>query len=165
MDLDFFLTNNHIFSSTFSALTVCNTHFWISKYSKFIFTWSPGWSVLVCKIPQFLVKSYRFGQFIILFPNFFTLTFCNIHFWIWKYSKFIFMWPPVWSILVCKIPQFLVKSYQFGQLLILFYKFDILRLLKIYIFFVLPSQPNTDFFRLQLMDYKRNELILHFNSF
>ena len=31
---------------------------------------------------------------------------CNIHFWIWKYSKFIFMWCPIWSTLVCKIPQF-----------------------------------------------------------
>ena len=50
----------------FSALTVCNIHFWIWKYSKFIFTWSPLWSILVCKIPQFLVKGYRFVQLIIL---------------------------------------------------------------------------------------------------
>ena len=37
----------HFFSST-SALTVCNIHFWIWKYSKFIFMWSPFgpfWSV------------------------------------------------------------------------------------------------------------------------
>ena len=34
-------------------------------------------------------------------------TVCNIHFWIWKQSKFVFMWPLFWFILVCKIPQFL----------------------------------------------------------
>ena len=56
-----------IFSSTFSDLTVCNIHFWIWKYSKFIFMWSPLWSILVCKIPQFLAKSYRFRQLITLF--------------------------------------------------------------------------------------------------
>ena len=39
------------FSSTFSDLTVCNIHFWIWKYSKFIFMWSPLWFILVCKIP------------------------------------------------------------------------------------------------------------------
>ena len=36
------------FSYTFSALTVCTIHFWIWKYSKFIFMWSPFcpfWSV------------------------------------------------------------------------------------------------------------------------
>ena len=43
-------------SSIFSALTVCNIHFLNWKYSKFIFMWS----ILVCKIPQFLAKSYRF---------------------------------------------------------------------------------------------------------
>ena len=36
-----------------------------------------------------------------------------------------------WSILVCKIPQFWAKSYQFGQLIILFQKVDTMRLLKI----------------------------------
>ena len=30
-------TNDFIFSSTFSAITVCNIHFWIWKKSKFIF--------------------------------------------------------------------------------------------------------------------------------
>ena len=44
------------FSSTFSALAVCNIYFWNWKYSKFIFMWSPFWSILVCKMPQF------FGQ-------------------------------------------------------------------------------------------------------
>ena len=43
------------FSSTFSDLTVCNIHFWIWKYSKFIFMWSPLWSILVFKIPQKLL--------------------------------------------------------------------------------------------------------------
>ena len=43
-------------SSIFSAPTVCNIHFWNWKYSKFIFMWS----ILVCKMPQFLAKSYRF---------------------------------------------------------------------------------------------------------
>ena len=35
--------------------------------------------------------------------TFSTLTACNIYFWIWKYSKFIFMWSTLWSLLVCKI--------------------------------------------------------------
>ena len=38
---------------------------------------------------------------------------------------------PLWSILVCKIPQFWVVSYRFRQLIILFQKVDTLRLLKI----------------------------------
>ena len=43
---------------------------------------------------------------------FFHLIFqlCKIHFWIWKLSKFIFMWSPLWSILVSKIPQFGSKA-------------------------------------------------------
>ena len=45
------------FLSTFSALTVCNIHFYIWKWSKFIFLWSPLWSILVCKIPQFWAKA------------------------------------------------------------------------------------------------------------
>ena len=36
---------------------------------------------------------------------FWALTFCDIHFCIWKFSKFIFMWFLLWSILVCKIPE------------------------------------------------------------
>ena len=43
---------------------------------------------------------------IIFHVLFFTLTVCNIHFYIWKSSKFIFMWSSLWSILVCKIPYF-----------------------------------------------------------
>ena len=43
------------------------------------------------------------------------------------------MWSPLWSILVCKIPQFLAKSYRFRQLITLFQKVDTLRLLRIYI--------------------------------
>ena len=50
-----------LFSSTFSVLTVCNIHFWIWKYSKFIFLWSLFWFFLICKTPQFLAKSNRFG--------------------------------------------------------------------------------------------------------
>ena len=42
--------------------------------------------------------------------TFLTLTVCNIHFYIWKWSKFIFLWSPLWSILVCKIPQFWAKA-------------------------------------------------------
>ena len=44
------------FSSTFSTLSVCNSHFCIWKQSKFIFMWSYIWSILVCKIPQFWEK-------------------------------------------------------------------------------------------------------------
>ena len=77
--------------------------------------------------------------------TFSALTVCNIHFWIWKCSKFIFLWSPLCSILVCKIPQFLAKSYRFGQL-ILFEKVDILRLLKIYIMFCPPAEVKYQFF-------------------
>ena len=49
-----------------------------------------------------------------------TLTVCNIHFLIWKYWKFIFIWPHLWLILVCKISQCLAKSYRYWRLIILF---------------------------------------------
>ena len=49
------------------------------------------------------------------------------------------MWSPLWSLLVCKIPQFLTKSYPFRQLITLFQKVDTLRLLKIYIMFCQPA--------------------------
>ena len=42
--------------------------------------------------------------------TFSNLTVCDIHFWIWKCSKFIFMWFSLWFILVCKIPQFWAKA-------------------------------------------------------
>ena len=47
----------HFFLSTFSALTVCNIHFYIWKWSKFIFLWSHLWPILVCKIHQFWAKA------------------------------------------------------------------------------------------------------------
>ena len=53
------------FLSKFSALTVFNIHFWIWKYSKFIFVWSPFWYILVWKIPHLLAKNYQFGQLIV----------------------------------------------------------------------------------------------------
>ena len=43
------------------------------------------------------------------------------------------MWSFLWSILVCKMLQFLTKSYRFEQLITLFWKVDNLRLLKIHI--------------------------------
>ena len=39
-----------LFSSPFWALTVCDFYFCIQKLSRFIFMWSPLWSILVCKI-------------------------------------------------------------------------------------------------------------------
>ena len=59
-----------------------------------------------------------------------------------KYSKFNFIWSPISSILVIKIPQILVKSYQFRQLIILFQKADTLGLPKnlCYVFAHPPSQ-------------------------
>ena len=84
--------------------------------------------------------------------TFSALPACNIHFWIWKYLK-LFSISFVWSILICKIPQFFAKSYWFGQLIILFQKVDTLRLLKIYIMFCLTAGAKYPFFRLQLMDY------------
>ena len=35
---------------------------------------------------------------------------CNIHFFIWKWSKSILLWPLLCSILVCKIHQFWPKA-------------------------------------------------------
>ena len=57
------------------------------------------------------------------------------------------MWSPLCSILVCKIPQFLVKTYRFGQLIIHFQKVDTLRLLKIYIMFCPPARAKYPFFQ------------------
>ena len=68
-----------------------------------------------------------------------------MHLWIWKYSKLIFMWSSFWSILVCKISQFLAKSYRLGQLIILFWKVDALRLLKIYIYFFPSAEAKCPF--------------------
>ena len=38
--------------------------------------------------------------------TFSALTLHKIHFWIWKYLKFILKWSPLWYILILKIPQF-----------------------------------------------------------
>ena len=38
--------------------------------------------------------------------TFWATTICDIHFCIWKMSKFIFMESALWSILVCKVPEF-----------------------------------------------------------
>ena len=38
--------------------------------------------------------------------TFWALTVCDIHFCVWKMSKFVFMGSPFWSILDCKIPEF-----------------------------------------------------------
>ena len=53
-------TNDPIFSSTFSALPVCN----ISEYenTQNPFSNSLLWSILVCKIPQCFAKSYSLRQ-------------------------------------------------------------------------------------------------------
>ena len=84
-------------------------------------------------------------------PTFSDLTVCNIHFWIWKYSKFIFMGSPLRSILVCKIPQVLAKSYRFRQLITLFQKEDEVTKNLYYVLSTRRSQIHI--FRLQLMDY------------
>ena len=52
-----------------------------------------------------------------------------------KIVKIRFHWSPLWSILVCKIPQFWGKGNRFGQSIILFKKVDNLTLLKIHIMF------------------------------
>ena len=57
------------------------------------------------------------------------------------------MWSPLQSILVCKIPQFLVKSYRFKQLITLFQKVDTLVLLKIYMMFCPPAGAKYPFFQ------------------
>ena len=63
------------------------------------------------------------------------------------YSKFIFMWSPIWSLLVCKTPRFLAKSYQFRQLIALFQKVDTLMLLKLYTMFCPPTRAKYQFFQ------------------
>ena len=90
--------------------------------------------------------------------TFSDLTVCNIHFWIWKYSKFVFMWSPLWSILACKISQYLVRTYQFRQFVTFFYKVDTLRLLKIYIMLCTSAGAKSPFSR--LMDYYRSAIPL-----
>ena len=55
------------FSSTFCNLTVCNIHFWIWKYWKFVFMWSPLRSILACKISKYLVRTYQFREFVTFF--------------------------------------------------------------------------------------------------
>ena len=45
------------------------------------------------------------------------------------------MWSPLWSILLCKIPQLFAKSFLFGQLIRLFEKKDTMMLPKIHIMF------------------------------
>ena len=70
-----------------------------------------------------------------------------------KMLKIHFYGVPLWSILVCKIAQFLAKSYQFRQLVTLFQKVDTLRLLKIYSMFCSLAGAKYPFFKVQLMDY------------
>ena len=83
------------------------------------------------------------GQMSRLFSfTFSALTVCNIYFWIWDYSKFIFMWSPLSFILVCKKSQFWVIT--------LFYEIDTLRLLKIYI--ILWPPPISSFQRFILTE-------------
>ena len=75
--------------------------------------------------------------------TFYTLIACEIIFEFEKNSKFMSC---LWSILACKVPQFLARSYQFGQLIILFQKVDTMRLLKIYIIFCPPITAKYSFF-------------------
>ena len=80
--------------------------------------------------------------------TFSTLTACNCSFLNLKIIKIHFhAFPFFLSILVCKIPQYLPKSYRSGQLVILFQKVDILRLLKMYIRFCLPATAKYPFFQ------------------
>ena len=65
-----------------------------------------------------------------------------------------FIWSNGWSILICKIPQFLTQSYRFRQLITLFEKVDTLRWPAIYIMFCTPVRAKYLFFRVQLMDYR-----------
>ena len=67
--------------------------------------------------------------------------------------KIHFYGVPLWSILVCKIAQFLAKSYHFRQLVTLFQKVDTLRLLKICSMFCSLAGAKYPFFKVQLMDY------------
>ena len=66
-----------------------------------------------------------------------TFSALTVTFFIWKQSKFILMWSPLWSLLVCKILQFWAKASNSD--IILFYKVDTPRLLKIHIMFCLSS--------------------------
>ena len=61
------------FPSTFSILGVCNIHFGIWKYSKFILMWSSLWSILVCKTHYTFLESKHAevtkNSYYVLFPE------------------------------------------------------------------------------------------------
>ena len=78
-------------SSTFYAPTVCNIHFYIWKSPKFIFMWSPLWSILVSKIPQFWAKATNSAN-----PSYFSRKLIP-----WGYEKSI----------LCFVPRVKPKNY------------------------------------------------------
>ena len=59
-------TNDPIFSSAFSALTVCNIHVYFSKWSKLMFMWSPSFGLF------WSVKYVNFGQKLPIKTNHYT---------------------------------------------------------------------------------------------
>ena len=116
---------NPFFSSTVSALTVCNIHFCIWKYSKFIFMWSPLCSILVCKIPQFFGQKLpiQTAHHIFLESRHPEVT-----------KNLYYVCPPAGAKNLCY-----VLSSRWSQ--------------KSILCFVHPLEPNSQFFSLQLMDY------------
>ena len=62
-------------------------------------------------------KTWKLDKWLHFFIYFSALTVCGIHLFLWKWSKFMFMWSPLWSILVCKIPQFWAKATDLDSLL------------------------------------------------
>ena len=120
-------TSNPNISKTLSHGIINNTLFWkcvtrpfrcinINCFNRLRFL---ARSAQICKNCIFLDNSNTITQkenmetreMTPYFSNTFTaLIVCNIHFWTWKYLKSIFMWSLIWSIRVCKTPQFLTKS-------------------------------------------------------
>ena len=131
------MTSNTNFSKTVSHSTINNTIFWkcvtrpfrclyVNYFNRLRFLAEVSTKLQKCTFLDNLRATTQVGnmetrQMTPFFSSTFSnLTVCNIYFWIWKYSKFIFMCSPLWFLLVCKIPQFLAKSYPFRQLITLF---------------------------------------------
>ena len=89
-------------SSRWILLNFC----WVSTFFDILFL-NILWTVAQTSIKHiiFWKSMKKWSHYFFLF-TFWALTVCDIHFWIWKLSKFTFMGSRFWSILVCKIPEF-----------------------------------------------------------
>ena len=119
-------------------------------------------SVQKCKKCSFLdnlrtitqERKMETGQITLFYFIYFLRSNCLYHSFLnLKILKIHFHVVPLWIVLACKTPQFLEKSYQFRQLIILFQNVGTLRLLRIYIMFCPPAVAKCHIFTLKLLDY------------